>query len=65
MTTTRYRRELRLTRRSTREPVDCLVGIEFDAEALAELLGSRALANKSRRSALLGGIIKAQVKERP
>jgi len=40
----------------------CRVDIELDVDALMELIGRRALGNKSRSSRLLGGLIKGQVK---
>ena len=39
----------------------CRVDIELDVDALIELIGTRAIGNKSKSSRLLGGLIKGQV----
>jgi len=44
-----------------RRDFECRVDLEIDMVGLFELIGHKAIGNKSKRSRLLGGIIKGQV----
>jgi len=40
----------------------CRVDLELDVDAIMQMIGQRAIGNKSKSSRLLGGLIKGQVK---
>jgi hypothetical protein len=44
------------------EPVECMIELEIDAEALAETLGEKAYRNKTKRAVEVGGLIKCTVR---
>ena len=45
----------------TRPQFDAVIELEIDIEKLGRMLGANAIGNKSRKSSLAGGIIKATV----
>lgn len=58
-----YTRKRMLSHRYGEEPIECMVEIVIDTEALADIMGRRALRNKSKRSRFLSGLITATVRE--
>lgn len=48
--------------RDGKDPVECMVEIEIDEEALARDLGNRAFRNKTKVSRAQAGVIKCSVR---
>jgi hypothetical protein len=42
--------------------VECMVEIEIDDDRLVQLLGNKAFRNRSKKSALQGGIVKCAIR---
>jgi hypothetical protein len=57
-----HTRKLILFDRRLKREVECMVELDLDLDHIAEILGSKAIGNKSKRSRALGGMIKANVR---
>lgn len=58
-----YTKKLMLAPGFRQPPIECMVEVEIDTDAVAAYLGRRAIANKSRRSRALHGIMSCTVRE--
>lgn len=45
-----------------RERIACMVELEIDVERLVDILGEKALGNRSRKSAIMSRVIVAKVR---